>query len=277
MRGKMTEVLDNIKSDFYDTYLSIKFELRKHYRRNRIQMAVVLALFLASVFYVVPTLWNMGLADTAEEFASTNLSFVNLLIIISGALFAGDVVSSEFENQTGLILFPTPQNHNSIFVGKYIASAMVTLSVVTIYYTVTAIEIQYIYGLFGIATEFIKSYLFSILYMFGAISLIFFFSSILKRSITSTLLGFFSLMMIFPIFEAVLTMVEVEPWFLLSYYEGFITDVLDGVVSTGFGPRSREFAAGFAPDFYHGIYVILGYTIFLFILGLYFANKRRME
>lgn len=273
----MSELLDNITSDIYDTSLTIKFELRKHYRRNRIQMAVILAIFLASVFYVVPTLWNMGLPDTAEEFASTNLGFVNLLIIISGALFAGDIVSSEFENRTGLILFPTPQNHNSIFVGKYIASVIVTFSVVTIYYGVTAAEIQYVYGLSGMVTEFTKSYLFSILYMFGAVSLIFFFSSILKRSITSTLLGFFSLMMIFPIIERVLTMVEVEPWFLLSYYEGFITDLLGVSESTGFGPGSEMSSALFTPDFYQGLYVILGYTVLLFILSLYFANKRRME
>ncbi|MFW6048097.1 MAG: ABC transporter permease [Candidatus Natronoplasma sp.] len=274
----MTKIMDNIKSDMYDMFLSTKFELRKHYRRSRIQMAVILSIFLASVFYIVPTIWNMGLADTAEGFASTNLGFVNLLIILSGALFAGDVISSEFENKTGLILFPTPQDHNSIFIGKYLASAIATFSVVTIYYGITALEIQYVYGISGMGVEFMKSYLFSVLYMFGAISLIFFLSSLLKRSITSTLLGFFSLMMILPITESVLKMVDIEPWFLISYYDGFITELL-GVVQTSDFRNGGPFAssASFSPDFYTGIYVLLGYTIILFIISLYFVNKRRME
>lgn len=272
----MSKMMEMIKGDFYDTFLSTKFELRKHYRRKRIQMALLLAVGLASVFYLIPTIWDIGLADTAGGFAALNLGFANLLIIISGALFAGDIISSEFENRTSLILFPTPQDHNSIFVGKYLASVISTLSVLTVYYLVTALEIQYVYGLSGISTEFLKSFLFSILYMCGAVSLIFFFSSILKRSITSTLLGFFSLMMILPIVEQVLKMVEVEPWFIITYYEGLITDFFAVASTSGFGPSDR-FEATFIPDFYTGLMVLLGYTIILFIFSLFLANRRRGE
>lgn len=277
----MRRLIDNIKSVMYDTFLSTKFELKKLLRRNRIQMAAILAIFLASVFYIVPTIWDVDLADTAKGFASTNLGFVNLFIIISAVLFGGDIVSSEFENETGLILFPTPQNHNSIFIGKYIASVLTTFTAVSIYYGVTALEIQYVYGLSNIIVEFGKSYLFSILYMFGAVSLIFFFSSTLKRSITSALLGFFSLLMILPITGNVLKMVDIEPWFLITYYEGFITEVLGVVETGGIGPGKTggpfTTTASFSPDFHTGIYVILGYTVILFLLGLYFANRRRME
>ena len=273
----MSEIIDRVKSDLYDMYLSTSFELRKHYRRNRIQMAVLLAVVLAAIFYVIPTIWDIGLADTAISFATINLSFVNLLIIISGALFAGDIVSSEFENRTGLILFPTPQNKSSIFVGKYAASMISTFSVLTLYYLVTAVEIQYVYGLSGIMTEFMKSYFFAVIYMFGAVSLIFFFSSILKRAITSTLLGFFSLMMIFPIVEQVLKLVEVEPWFLISYYEGFITDVFGLVETFGGGPPDGFISVTFTPDFYLGILILIAYTLILFLMSLFASCRRRME
>ena len=273
----MSEIINQIKSDLYDMYLSTSFELRKHYRRNRIQLAVLLAVVLAAIFYVIPTIWDIGLADTAKGFASINLSFVNILIIISGALFAGDIISSEFENRTGLILFPTPQNQSSIFIGKYAASMISTFSVLSLYYVVTALEIQYVYGLSGIMTEFMKSYLFSILYMFAAVSLIFFFTSILKRAITSTLLGFFSLLMIFPIVEQVLKIVEIEPWFLISYYQGFITDVFGLVQSVPSGPPDSVFGITFTPDFYVGILVLIGYTVVLFIMSLFAACRRRME
>lgn len=273
----MVEVFQKAKSDFYDTYLSTKFELRKHYRRNRIQMAVLLALVLASIFYIVPTIWDISIAESAGEFALINLSFVSLLVIIAGALFAGDIISSEFENRTSLILFPTPQDRNSIFVGKYIASVLSTLLVLTIYYIVTAVEIQYVYGISSISTEFLKSYLFSIVYMCGAVSLIFFLSSILERAITSTLLGFFSLLMIMPIIEQVLKLVEVEPWFLITYYDDFITDVLAVAQSTNFGGPPSAFITPFTPDFNTGIIVILGYTMIFFLMSLVFADRRRVE
>ena len=273
----MSEIMDQVKSDLYDMYLSTSFELRKHYRRNRIQMAVLLAVVLAAIFYVIPTIWDIGLADSAKGFASINLSFVNILIIISGALFAGDIVSSEFENRTGLILFPTPQNKSSIFVGKYVASMISTFSVLSLYYVVTAVEIQYVYGISSIYTEYMKSYFFAILYMFGAVSLIFFFSSFLKRAITSTLLGFFSLLMIFPIVEQVLKIVEVEPWFLISYYQSFITDLFGLVQSVPSGPPDTVFGVTFTPDFYTGIVVLVGYTLILFLMSLFASCRRRME
>ncbi len=273
----MSEVVKKTKSDLYDTFLSTKFELRKHYRRKRIQMAVLLALVLASIFYIVPSIWDIGLAETAGGFAILNLNFVSLLVIIAGALFAGDIISSEFENRTGLILFPTPQDHNSIFIGKYIASIISTLLVLTIYYVVTAVEIHYVYGIGGISTEFLKSYLFSILYMFGAVSLIFFLSSVLDRAITSTLLGFFSLMMILPIVEQVLKLVEVEPWFLITYYDVFITEVLAVAQSSNFGGPPSASMTTFTPHFNTGIMVILAYTVIFFLMSLVFADRRRVE
>lgn len=272
----MTKVMEKVKSDIYDTFLSTRFELMKHYRRNRIQMAVLMAIALASVFYLIPTIWDIGLAETAGDFAQLNLGFVNLLIIISAALFAGDIISSEFENRTSLILLPTPQDHNSIFVGKYISSVVSTLSVLTIYYLVTALEIQYVYGLSEISTEFLKSFLFSILYTLGAVSLIFFFSSVLKRAITSTLLGFFSLMLIMPITEQVLKLVEIEPWFIITFYDGLTTDFFSVAGTSGFGPGDR-FAVTFTPDFYTGLMVITAYTIILFMTSLFLANRRRGE
>ncbi|MCK5560969.1 MAG: ABC transporter permease [Thermoplasmata archaeon] len=175
----MTAFKDNVVSDFNHLYININFELRKHLRRKRILMVTALAIFIPLIFYAIPLLFDINFADTAVAFASSNLGFVALLITISGAIFAGDAVSSEFENKTGLMLFPTPQRRTSLFVGKFLAALIATWLAVSLYYMVIAMEIAQIYGLTGISQELAKSFLLALIYSVSVVSLIFFFSSIL--------------------------------------------------------------------------------------------------
>lgn len=270
----MKSMKDDMLEDMKNTCLTVSFELKKHFRMKRMIISFALAIGLPLIFYIVPKIWA-SFPDTAEGFATLNLSFANLLIIISGSLFAGDAVVGEFEEKTGLLLFSTPQRHTTVFVGKYIGALIPTLAVVSIYYLTTSVEIVGIYGTGGLTLELLKSFLVALVYTTSAVSLIFFFSSILKRKITSTLLGFFSLMMILPIIDNVLQfLVEVEPWYILTYHGGLITDVFVGTTTLGGGgPPSGDFS----PDFYSGIAVMVAYTIILFFIGVSIADRRRME
>ncbi|MCK4816428.1 ABC transporter permease, partial [bacterium] len=222
----MISFKDDLVGDFTHLSLNVIFELRKHLKRKRLHMIAALAIFIPLIFYAIPPLFNIEFADTAVAFANSNLGFITLLITISGAIFAGDAVSSEFEKKTGLMLFPTPQRRTSIFVGKFLAALIATWLVVALYYLVTVMEIAQIYGVTEISNELTKSFLLALIYSVSVVSLIFFFSSILKRTITSTLIGFFLLMMIMPIISSVLMWVEVEPWFIVTYPSGLITSVL---------------------------------------------------
>ena len=273
----MTSLKDDLVSDIINVYLSVKFELRKHLKRKRLLMVVALAILLPLIFYAIPLLFDMDFADTANEFASENLGFITLLIIISGAIFAGDAISSEFEKKTGLLVFPTPQRRTSIFIGKYIAAIISVWLVVSLYYLITMLEIVQIYGIGEISTDFAKSFLLALLYAVSAMSIIYFFSSILKRTITSTLIGFFLLMMILPMISMVLTRVEIDPWFLVTHSAGLITDVLVVGSAAPVNPGSRFATTGFAPDFYVGIGVMVAYTIIFFLTSIVIANRKKME
>jgi len=271
----MKTVKEDIKEDLKNTCLTVSFELKKHFRMKRMIISFGLAIGLPLIFYIVPRIWA-SFPDTAEGFATLNLSFVNLLIIISGSLFAGDAVVGEFEEKTGLLLFSTPQRHSTIFIGKYIGALLPTLAVVSIYYLTTSLEIVGIYGTGGLSIELFQSFIISLVYTTSAVSLIFFFSSILKRKITSTLLGFFSLIMILPIIESVLQfLVEVEPWYILTYSAGLITDVFVSVPPIGGGPGGQ--VGQFSPDFYMGLTIMVLHTLVLFFLSVFIANRRRME
>ncbi len=276
----MVSFVNDLRSDLNHFYLSISFELRKHFRRKGLIMALILAVLLPLIFFIIPIAFDTGFADTANQFASSNLAFINILIIISAAIFTGDAINSEFEKKTGLILFPTPQRRNSIFVGRFIAAIIGVWLVVSIYYLITALEITNIYGFSEVSIEFLKSFLIALIYSVCAISIIFLLSSILKKTIYSSLIGFFLLMMILPIISMVLQLADVEPWFIVTYSSNLMTNVLAAVTTSTAGPEHGPgggFGAGFEPDFYVGIGVMVAYIMIFLVLSLIVANRRRME
>ena len=162
-----------------------------------------------------------------------------------------------------------------ILIGKYIAALIGLWLIVSVYYAITVLEIAQIYGLSEISLGLFKSFLLALFYSISVVSIIFFFSSVLKRTITSALIGFFLLMMILPIISGVLIFVGVEPWFLVTYSAGLITGVL-GLPVEMHGP-GPEGVAAFQPEFYTGFAVMLAYIIIFILLSLVFASRRKME
>jgi len=259
---------ESVNNDIFDTYLSVKFELVKHLKRRRLPIVAALAVIAPLIFYVkVP--------DTAGVFAATVLSFISLLIIISAAMFAGDAVCGEFEKKTSLLLFPTPQRRSTIFAGKYVAALLATFLVVILYYLVMTLQIAQLYGWGQIPTELAKSFLTALVYSASAVSVVFLFSAILKRSISSTIVGFLFLLMILPIVATVLMSVNQEPWFIVTYSANLIRDVLGVSSSLPFGPGEHGFTlTAFKPHFGVGIAVMAAYAIVGFVSGMAMAVRK---
>jgi len=277
----MSEFVKDLGSDLRNVYLMTRFELLKQVKRRRILMMVILAVLLPLIFYVIPPAFDIDYPDHALSFGSQNLGFITLLIIISGAIFAGDAITSEFEKKTGLLLFPSPQRGTTIFVGKYIAATLAVFLVVSLYYLITILEMAQIYGGDSVTVAMGKSYLLALIYSAAVVSIIYFLSAIFRKSITSSILGFFLLMMILPIITMVLTLADVDPWWSVTSSANLITDVLGTGSGGGFGPGQdpgegpdMEF---YAPDFYTGTYVMVAHAIIFFITAVIFAERRRME
>jgi len=267
----------DIAGDLKDTLLTTRFELLRLFRQRRILIGVMMAVVLPLIFYIVPPMFRIGYSDTAVGFASSNLGFITPLIIISGAILVGDAISGEFEKKTGLLLFPTPQRKTSIYTGKYLAAILAIFGIVSIYYLMTLWEIGTIYGFSDIPGELGKSFLVAILYSTSVISVIYFFSSFMKRTLTSSIVGFFLLMMVLPMTTAVLKRVSVDPWFMVTNAADLITNVL-GQGTTIFLPgRQIASANAFTPDFFVGCIVMFAYSLGLFWVALALAARRKME
>jgi ABC-2 type transport system permease protein len=272
-------VLDMV-SDLGHIWLSLKFEIRKHWKRNRLIITGLLALLLPLLFYIVPLATGTEFPSSADIYASINLSFLSLLIVICAAIFAGDSIAGETEKRTSLMLYSAPQRRNSIFIGKYLAALLATSATVGLYYLITMIEIGAIYGFAEVSINFLKSFLLAILYSSAVVSVVYFLSSLMNRAIVATLLGFFSMMLILPIISNVLSMVDMDPWFMLTHSADLITDVLGQSLNRNFGPGGANppgMIGTFNPEFYTGTLVMTFYSVFFFIAGVVNANLKRME
>ena len=265
----MTTRGENIKNDVFDTSLSVRFELVKHLKHRRL-------LIMAALAVIVPLLFYIKIPDTAPVFAANALSFANLLIVISAAMFAGDAVCGEFEKKTSLLLFSTPQSRLSIFAGKYIAALMSTFLVILLYYLTMTLQIGQHYGWGEIPTELGKSFLTALIYSASAVSVVFLFSSLLKRSMPATIVGFLSLLMILPIVSMIVTQLNQEPWFIVTYSAGLITNVLGVSSSLRMGPHGNVLEQ-FTPTFGKGIGVMVAYAIVAFVIGMVLANRKSEE
>jgi ABC-type transport system involved in multi-copper enzyme maturation permease subunit len=278
----MASILHDVTTDFRHILLSTQFEIKKHIKRKRLFMTGVIAILPPILFYFVPLVTGTDFAPTSDAFALNNIGFITILITISGAIFAGDAISGEQEKQTGLLLYSTHQRRNTISVGKYLAAVIATFSVVSLFYLITAMEIIAIYGVTEISLNFIKSFLLALLYSTSVVSIIYFFSSVMQRSMVSTLLGFFSLMMILPIVSSVLSIAAIDPWFILTHSAGLISNVLGfSGGGVGFGPDNLRvrvsLGVGFTPEFYLGIAVMTAYSIIFFLAGVVISNRKMME
>jgi ABC-type transport system involved in multi-copper enzyme maturation permease subunit len=272
----MISFREDISTDLLHTLLSIRFEMRKHLRRRRLFLVTLLALILPTLFYLLPQFFDVEFPDSGDAFASNNLSFLSILVIISGSLFAGDAISGEFENKTSLSIFPLPHRRTSILMGKYVAALLATCFAISLYYAVTSLEIIAIYGIGDLSLGLLKSWLVALLYSAGVISVVFFFSSILSRSITSTLAGFFSLLFVLPIVANVLRIVEVNPWYIITHEAGLVTDIF--ALPSPFAGQAGPWANYelFLPEFYTGVAVMAAHAIGFLIISVILANRKQV-
>jgi ABC-type transport system involved in multi-copper enzyme maturation permease subunit len=259
----------SLSRDLYDTYLSFRFELTKHFKRKRLLIVGTLAI-------LIPLLFLIKSPNLSSEFASNSLTLMNVLALISGAMFAGDAISSEFEKKTSLLVFPTPQRRVSIFAGKYLAALAATLMIVSIYYLVVTIEVIGLFGAGEIPMVLLKSYFLAALYASSVVSIIYFFSSIFKKTTMSTVVGFFFVLMVLPILSMIFMLLKVEPWFIVTYSAGLITNVI-GVASIAASHAEGMGIEDFQPQLALGIVMMFVYTAVFFLAGTWIANRKSVE
>ena len=251
-----------------------EFEFLNYLRSTRFYILLVIVatigIAIMAVMYVYrpPTYLSSPMSFYSEWWGTV----VGLCVILTGIFFGADAISSEFQNKTGYYLLPNPVSKSSIFIGKWIAAFLASAIAIGVYAAITLADGAIYFGS-NIPYQFGESFVFALFYIFPILGFSFFISSLFKNNSSSILLTAILLLFGFSFITPLITAFSnSEPWYVLTYGAGIITNVLS---SSGYPPHEVVIAGSSS---YHatipeGLAIMLAYFVVTSILGIILFEK----
>ena len=263
----------------------IKYELLKYLRGRRLLAIVLLTIIISAIFLVVPPAIGTAYPKDPTDFITRVLSFLGVLSILSATFFGADAIVSEYESKTGYFLFPNPIRKTAIFVGKFIASALVSVGAIGLYYVIAVVSVRVIDGSIPANTG--LSFAYSLIYLFAILAIAYLFSAIMRSSVYSLVLTFFTFFLILPIIDAVGSVAKFKPWFSVTFANGISQYIFqnpypaDKVFTTtaAGGPSAgvqTYSLVQYYPEIRLSLIVMTAYFIVAFALSIIIARRREM-
>jgi ABC-2 type transport system permease protein len=246
-----------------------EFEFMNYLRSTRfyILLAIVATIGIAimAVMYVYKP--STYLSSPMSFYSVWWGTVVNLCVILTGIFFGADAISTEFQNKTGYYLLPNPVRKSSIFIGKWIASFLVSAIAIGVYAAITLADGAIYFGS-NVPYQLGESFLFALFYIFPILGFSFFISSLFKNNSSPILLTAILLLFGFNFITPLITALSnSEPWYVLSYGAGIITNVLS---SSGYPPHEAVIAgsSSFSATIPEGIAIMFTYFVVTSIFGI---------
>jgi ABC-type transport system involved in multi-copper enzyme maturation permease subunit len=265
-------------TEFEKLRIVIGYEFLKHIRRKRLYIILALTLIAElAVLILVPTLGD-GFPDNIMVMAAL-LSIGPSMATLGAIFFAGDAIAGEFENKTGFILFTNPVKRTTLVIGKYIACYVSVLLLIILGYVILTISLLAIYG--SVPIETLSSFGLCLLYAGAVLSVTFFFSAVMKGSMSATVITLVFIMVISSIIDSVLMMTGQPHWFMLSTNGDSIATVYGGYEAfmEGFGGMGNMGDMPFefeTPSTSLSALSMSLYLVVCFVASLFFSNRRQL-
>jgi ABC-2 type transport system permease protein len=201
-----------------------RFELLKYLRGRRLIAILLLTALVNTIYLVVPPATASQYSKDPTEFLTDTLGFLGVLSILSATFFGADAIVSEFESKTGYFLFPNPIRKTTVFLGKFIASVLVSAGVIALYYTIAVVSVRVIDGSIPAGTG--LSFAYALVYLFAILAVADLFSAVMRSSVFALTMTFFTFLLILPIFDAVAAVARFKAWFSITFASGIATNIL---------------------------------------------------
>lgn len=254
------------------------YQLREYIRSRRF-------VILAAIVAIIGVLLTVVVAHFRGAIVSTNLAFygsfwgggVDIVIILSAVFFGGDAIAGEFQNKTGYFLMGLPIRRSAVYIGKYIAAYIASVVMLLLFLVILVLNGAYYFGSGLFPWQLGASFLLSLAYLAAVLGATFLFSSLFKTSAYGFVLTAILFLFGFTLIEDLLvSLVNIEPWMVISYANSVISEVfqptvnwgLTGqVVSTPIGPRTVivSYVAGVG----EGVIIMIAYFLLTAIGGLW--------
>ncbi|MHB1709309.1 MAG: ABC transporter permease [Thermoplasmataceae archaeon] len=262
-----------------ETKVFVDQNLQFYLRTKRFIFFLILVALITVVIYSLIATKVVPVPSTAEGFDTFFFGFIADLVIIIGAFLGGDAMASDFSLKTGSFVLSQPVARASILMGRYLGALAVGAAIITLYYILGSLGMLYLYS--GIPVLVGESYLLALLYVAAAIALGFLFSSMFKNGSTAIVTAIIVMLLVFSIVSEVLTLTKIEPWFILTYGGGVVTDILVTPyaphLSTISSPGPRGFSVStYTPYVWEGLLIMVGYLIISLVVSIVIYNRREI-
>jgi ABC-2 type transport system permease protein len=260
-----------------------KYELLKYLRGWRLLVLVLLILINSAIWLIVPSYLGVDFPTDPKVFVINIISFLGVVCILSATFFGADAIVSEYESKTGYVLFPNPIRKTAIFVGKFIASALVSVGAISLYYGIAVVSVRAVDG--SIPDNTGLSFLYSLTYVFAILAIAYLFSAVMRSSVYSLVLTFFTFFLLLPMIASIGSIAKYKMWFIVTFASGISQYVLEdpypsdkvltappGVAGAG----SVTSLAQYYPEIRLSLIVMAAYFVIAFALGIFLAQRREM-
>jgi ABC-2 type transport system permease protein len=266
-----------------------RYEILNYLRSRRFFILLSITLLISGLLTFAIAYQGDSIAGSPPQslpFYATYWGFAsNLIVVFCAVFFGGDAISGEFQNKTGYFLVGNPIRRSSIYVGKWIAALIASLIMIGVFTAIAVGNGLYWVGA-NIPTQFEEAFLFTLVYLIGALGFTFFFSSLFKSSSFSILVTVILLLFGFSLIDTVVTnLIHIEPWFTLSYGSNIITSVftvpypphLTTLSGFGGGGGGGPTLTEYIPTIPEGLAIMGIYFIITAILGLVLFERKEFN
>ena len=271
---------NKVPSSLTQVGITMKYTFLDYFRSRRFFILLVITLLISALLTFIVGYYRPA------TFLTSDLSFysgwwgmsVTFVIVLSGIFFGGDAISGEFQNKTGYFGVPNPIRRSSIYVGKWLAAFIAATVILVVFTAITVGNGMYYFG-FTVPYQFGFSVLLAWFYLAAVLGFTFFFSSLFKSSSISILVTAILFLFAFTLIETLVAdLVQIEPWFILTYGAGIIGNILtvpypEHVHTQTFG-QGRITLTTYNATIPEGIAILGLYFIITAVLGLLLFERK---
>lgn len=215
----MTQFID--ADDLRQSFVVMKNEIIKTLRAKKALLYLALVFAVLALETALPYLVGDGLKGEAEMIYGEYLTMASLLVLLAATLFGSYTIVSEFEERTALVLFTRPIKKSSIFIGKFLSCYLIGAVIMAVYYVFVVIIALAVTG--DVISSVGKSFVVMLSYLFACTGVAMLISSFFKKGGTSAVMTFMTILLFISIVTGVLTLNNIDPWFMMDHASGAIT------------------------------------------------------
>ena len=273
-------------SDANQYMISLKYQFKSYLRTKRF-LGLILFTTVISIGITALMLhdeYSMLKAGTPSLYFYDYLSgFSADLVVIIGAFFGGDIISTDTGTNAAYYTLVQPVRRSILFVGRFTAALISSFIIVLVYFIVGVGSSFYLYG--KVTPVIFESLGILVLFLAAAIAFASLFSGIFKGQSSGIIVSVLLLFIGFPIIdEFVGSIGGIDPLFSLNFAGEIMYLIFKNpyppvkVPGSGFGPGAGAGAFyTFSPTVMQGLGVLIAYILICGIIAIILYSRRQIE